>query len=148
MRDAARRSRGEALVELDGRAIGGLNPFHRDHLLLTRAAGGETLQLRILASPKGLFGTPERTPALRALRLYVPDHDVGAVYEDLLASLDGAAQLIAMNRDPIAARVLDLLDEAFALIPWSVMIPARIWRASAGDRRAHPAWWPVGRIQL
>ncbi|ACO47456.1 glycoside hydrolase family 38 C-terminal domain-containing protein [Deinococcus deserti] len=108
---------GEALVELGGRATGGLNPFHREQLLLPRAAGGETLELRIRASPKGLFGTPERTPHLGALRLYVPDQDVQAVYEDLLSYLDGAAQLMTMNREPIAARVLDIADEAFALIP-------------------------------
>lgn len=108
---------GEALVRVNGQAVGGLNPYHREHLLLARARGGERLEISITASPKGLFGTPERTPALRAARLFVPDGALRPVYEDLLALLDGAGQLLKMHREGIAQRLLDLAEEAFGRIP-------------------------------
>lgn len=108
---------GEALLRVNGQPAGGLNPYHREHLLLARAQGGEQLEIVITASPKGLFGTPERSPALRAARLCVPDHALRPVYEDLLAFLDGAAQLLKMGREGVAARLLDLVEEALTRIP-------------------------------
>lgn len=108
---------GETLVTVNGQALGGLNPYHREHLLLPEAQGDEQLQIALTASPKGLFGTPERTPALRGLRLLVPDAEVRDLYEDLLAALDGAGQLLKLGRDAVATRVLDVVNEAFTRLP-------------------------------
>ncbi|UQN10014.1 glycoside hydrolase family 38 C-terminal domain-containing protein [Deinococcus sp. QL22] len=108
---------GEGLLRVNGASVGGLNPFHTEIRVLAAAVGGEVLSLEIEASPKGLFGSPERKNALHRARLVVPDAGVRALYEDLLAVYDAAQHLLKAGRSAIAERLTDLLDAAFRQIP-------------------------------
>ncbi|WP_019010889.1 alpha-mannosidase [Deinococcus aquatilis] len=108
---------GEGLLRVNGASVGGLNPFHTEHRILAAAVGGETLSLELEASPKGLFGSPERRNALHRARLVVPDAGVRALHEDLLAVYDAAQHLLKAGRPAIAERLTDLLDAAFRQIP-------------------------------
>ncbi|MFB9991023.1 alpha-mannosidase [Deinococcus oregonensis] len=108
---------GEGLLRVNGVSVGGLNPFHTEHRVMAAAVGGETLSLEVEASPKGLFGSPERKNALHRARLVVPDAGVRALYEDLLAVYDAAQHLLKAGRTAIAERLTDLLDAAFRQIP-------------------------------
>jgi alpha-mannosidase len=108
---------GEGLLRVNGASVGGLNPFHTEIRVLAAAVGGEVLSLEIEASPKGLFGSPERKNALHRARLVVPDAGVRALYEDLLAVYDAAQHLLKAGRPAIAERLTDLLDAAFRQIP-------------------------------
>ncbi|THF71668.1 alpha-mannosidase [Deinococcus sp. Arct2-2] len=108
---------GEGLLRVNGASVGGLNPFHTEIRVLAAAMGGEVLSLEIEASPKGLFGSPERKNALHRARLVVPDRGVRALYEDLLAMYDAAQHLLKAGRPAIAERLTDLLAAAFRQIP-------------------------------
>ncbi|MDB5045543.1 MAG: putative Alpha-mannosidase [Deinococcus sp.] len=108
---------GDGLLRVNGASVGGLNPFHTEHRVLAAAVGGEVLSLDIEASPKGLFGSPERHNALHRARLVVPDLGVRTLYEDLLAVYDAAQHLLKAGRPAIAERLTDLLDAAFRQIP-------------------------------
>lgn len=108
---------GEGLLRVNGASVGGLNPFHTEIRVLAAAVGGEVLTIEIEASPKGLFGSPERRNVLHRARLVVPDAGVRALYEDLLAVYDAAQHLLKAGRPAIAERLTDLLDAAFRQIP-------------------------------
>ncbi|BDP44481.1 alpha-mannosidase (plasmid) [Deinococcus aetherius] len=106
---------GEALLRVNGEAVGGLNPYHLEHPLLASAEGGEELNLELEVVPRGLFGTPLRENALRTARLIVPDEDVRAVLHDFGAAQDAAGQLQRLGRGDVAALVADALRDALAL---------------------------------
>ncbi|WP_019586137.1 alpha-mannosidase [Deinococcus apachensis] len=106
---------GEGLLSVNGRPLGGLNPYHREYLLA--AQGGESLTVEVQASPKGLFGSPVRQPVLGTALLVLPDEDVRALHEDLLAVWDAARRLLDGGRAAIADRLADLLDRTFRDIP-------------------------------
>lgn len=103
---------GEGLLLMDGRAIGGLNPYHREYPLLESAKGGEVLALEVEAVPRGLFGVPNPEPRLEEALLLLPDLQVRSLYDDLACALDAAKQL----HPDVGALLLDALSATFALI--------------------------------
>ncbi|WP_216326693.1 alpha-mannosidase [Deinococcus aestuarii] len=107
---------GEGLLRVNGEAVGGLNPYHLEHPVLTRAEGGEELNIELDVVPRGLFGTPVQANALRTARLIVPDGDVRGLLEDFGAAQDAAGQLVRAGRGDIAALVADALRGALALV--------------------------------
>ena len=120
---------GEALLLIGGEARGGLNLYHSE--VWTEAPAG-VLDLQIEAVPRGLFGTPNYAPVLERARLLLPDAQVRAVVEDLLAVHEAATQLCRLGRREIA----DLLVDALSAVVDGVALPrgdgpgflARAWQ--------------------
>jgi alpha-mannosidase len=110
---------GEALLFVNDRAIGGLNPLHEEYPLLFRAKGGEKLQFSAQVVPHGLFGTPVTEPRFGPASLLIPDNDVRPLYEDLAAALDVAAYLAHSGREVIAERLVHAIHQAFR----SILLP-------------------------
>ena len=108
---------GEGLLSVNAQVLGGLNLFHREHLITKAAQGGETLVFEAEVVPHGLFGTPVPEPRLEEACLLVPDLEVRALYEDLAAALDAASYLHSVGRDDVSQRLADALQRAFPLIP-------------------------------
>jgi alpha-mannosidase len=104
---------GEALLFVNGRPIGGLNPLHEEYLLLLPATGGEKLQFHAQVVPHGLFGTPVAEPRFGLACLLIPDDDVRALYEDLAAALDAAGYLARSGREVIAEGLVHAIHQAF-----------------------------------
>jgi alpha-mannosidase len=105
---------GEAKLSANGRLIGGLNPYHTEHVILEKARGGESLRFDLEAVPKGLFGTPNFDPRLEEARLVLPDLEVRAFLEDLAAAHDGAEYLLKNGRAEIAGLVTDAIEAALS----------------------------------
>ena len=105
---------GEALLTLNGVARGGLNPYHQEIWL---EGGSDTLDIRIEAVPRGLFGTPNYAPRLDRARLLLPDMDVRALGEDLAAAHDAASQLARTGRTAIADLIVDALSAVLSGVP-------------------------------
>lgn len=105
---------GEARLMVNGRLLGGLNPYHKEYLLLEKAQGAQELALELEAVPKGLFGTPNLTPRLEEARLLVPDLEVRAFVEDLAALLDAAGYLLKRGRLEVAALLTDALEASLS----------------------------------
>src|SRR6516162_5237583 len=108
---------GEALLSVNAQVLGGLNLFHREHLITKAAQGSETLVFEAEVVPHGLFGTPVPEPRLEEACLLVPDLEVRALYEDLAAAFDAASYLHSVGRDDVSQRLADALQRAFLLIP-------------------------------
>jgi alpha-mannosidase len=108
---------GEGLLSVNAQVLGGLNPFHREHLISNAAQGGETLVFEAEVVPHGLFGTPAADPRLEEACLLVPDLEVRALYEDLAAALDAANYLRSVGRNEVSQRLADALQRAFMRIP-------------------------------
>jgi alpha-mannosidase len=104
---------GEALLFVDGRPIGGLNPLHEEYPLLLPANGGERLQFQAQVVPHGLFGTPVAEPRFGPACLLIPDEDVRPLYEDLAAALDVAGYLAHSGREVIAESLVQAIHQAF-----------------------------------
>lgn len=104
---------GEARLSANRKLLGGLNPYHKEYPVLDRAKGSEKLEFELEASPKGLFGNPIRNNKLEEARLIVPDLELRAFHEDLLAALDAAKYLARHGRPEIAALVAEVIEEAF-----------------------------------
>jgi alpha-mannosidase len=102
---------GEGQLTVNDQLIGGLNIFHKEHRILERAVGGETLRVQIEAVPKNLFGTPAYDPKLEVAYLYVPDFEVRGFVEDLAAAHDAATHLHAHQRSEVAQLILDALNK-------------------------------------
>jgi alpha-mannosidase len=102
---------GEGQLVVNNQLIGGLNLFHKEHRILERAVGGETLHIQIEAVPKNLFGTPAYDPKLEVAYLCVPDFEVRGFVEDLAAAHDAATHLQAHQRSEVAQLILDALDK-------------------------------------
>jgi alpha-mannosidase len=107
---------GEALLFVNDRPIGGLNPLHLEYPLLIRANGGERLQLRAEVVPHGLFGSPVIEPRFDLACILVPEEAVRALYEDLAAALDAAHYHAAAGRAAIAEHLNGAIHEAFRSI--------------------------------
>jgi alpha-mannosidase len=130
---------GEALLFVNGRPIGGLNPLHVEYPLLIPANGGERLQFRAEVVPHGLFGAPVPEPRFDLACILVPEDGVRPLYEDLAAALDAAHFHAATGREAVAERLVGAIHEAFR----SIILPrgdteeylARI-AAAAGNRPA------------
>lgn len=103
---------GEALLSVDGRVLGGLNPFHREHPLMEQAKGGEVIALEVEAVPRGLFGQPNPGPRLEEAVLIVPDLQV----RDLLMDLTCAWEAVPQVHPDVAQLLLDLLSRTVALL--------------------------------
>jgi alpha-mannosidase len=104
---------GEALLFVNDRAIGGLNPLHEEYPLLLRANGGERLEFRAQVVPHGLFGTPVDQPRFELACLLIPDDDVRALYQDLAAALDVAGYLARTGREMIAEDFVHAIHQTF-----------------------------------
>ncbi|TVR95645.1 MAG: alpha-mannosidase [Trueperaceae bacterium] len=96
---------GEGYLRVNGRGVGGLNPYHQEHPVLAVAEGGDRLRLEVEAVPKSLFGRPNHDPTLERALLVVPDADVRALHHDLDALLATAVYLAKRER-PIIAELL------------------------------------------
>ncbi|RIH85829.1 alpha-mannosidase [Calidithermus roseus] len=105
---------GEARLMVNGRLVGGLNPYHKEYLLLEKAQGAQELALELEAVPKGLFGTPNFEPRLEEARLLVPDLEVRAFLEDLAAVLEAAGYLLKRGRLEVAALLADALEASLS----------------------------------
>ena len=103
---------GEAKLVVNGKLVGGLNPYHKEYILLDKARGGEKLKFELEVVPKGLFGNPIRDNKIEEARLVVPDPQVRDFHEDLAAALDAARYLAGHGRPEIAALVADALEAA------------------------------------
>jgi alpha-mannosidase len=103
---------GEAKLCANGRLIGGLNPYHNEHLILKQAKGGEALHFELEAVPKGLFGTPNLEPRLEVAQLVWPDLELRAFLEDLAAAHAAAQHLLKVGRDEIASLIADAIEVA------------------------------------
>ncbi|WP_425145126.1 alpha-mannosidase [Deinococcus sp.] len=95
---------GEALARLDGREIGGLNPYHRELELPAERRGPFTLELE--ASPHDLFGTPSVDLKLMDAVLLLPNAAVRALHGDLSYTLLGTLALLERGREAAAERLL------------------------------------------
>jgi alpha-mannosidase len=104
---------GEALLFLNGRSIGGLNPLHVEYPLLSRTNGGETLHFQAEVVPHGLFGTPVPEPRFDLACILVPEEHVRLLYDDLAAALDAACYHARTGRRAIAERLVGAIDQAF-----------------------------------
>jgi alpha-mannosidase len=104
---------GEAYLLVNDRSIGGLNPLHEEYPLLIRANGGDHLQFQAKVVPHGLFGTPVVEPRFDLACILVPDDDVRALHEDLVAALDAAGYLARTGRAVIAERLVAAIHQAF-----------------------------------
>lgn len=99
---------GEGLLLLDGRAVGGLNPYHREYPLPHDFAG----QIEVEAVPYGPFGVPSEGPRLEVAQLVQPDQLVRALVADLEALLEAAAQVTP----DLAQQLLDISSQTLALL--------------------------------
>ncbi len=103
-----------ALLFANGKPIGGLNTFHQEHLITTRAVAGEIFTFDLEAVPHGLFGTPTNRPRVNLAALILPDKVLRSLLEDLAATHDTAKYLASIGREEIARRLIDAMDRAFA----------------------------------
>ncbi|MGD8753755.1 MAG: glycoside hydrolase family 38 C-terminal domain-containing protein, partial [Anaerolineales bacterium] len=104
---------GEGILTRGGRAIGGLDPHHREIQLLKVAQGGEELNLEIEAVPRGPFGAPQREPKLNTAALFIADADVLPLCDDIVAVLEAAEYV----EPEIALFLLGALRDVFATLP-------------------------------
>ncbi len=104
---------GEGKLSVNGRLVGGLNPFHIEHRILEKAKANEVLLFEIEAVPKGLFGSPNLDPRIEEARLILPDLELRALLEDFSAAHDAAKQLLKIGRADIAGLIVDALEQAF-----------------------------------
>ncbi len=104
---------GEGKLSVNGRLVGGLNPFHTEHRVLEKARAGEVLHFEIQAVPKGLFGSPNFEPRIEEAKLILPDLELRGFLEDLSAAHDAAKNLLKIGRSDIAGLIADALEKAF-----------------------------------
>ncbi len=104
----------EALLIADGQAVGSLNSEQDEHLITERAQAGAPLEIIVEAVPHTRFGRPVAQPTLRAAELFTPEAHLAPLYEDLAAIHDAAGALNRAGRSPLAALLVDLLDDALA----------------------------------
>ena len=141
---------GEGLLSCGGRPLGGLNPYHREHLLLARAQGGEHLALEVEAVPRGLFGAPVARPRLEEAFLLLPDLDVRALLTDLAMALEAAAQV----GEELGTLLLDAIARACAelRLPRSLVegYLARLVQTPVGAAMAGELWeeWQLAAAPL
>lgn len=100
---------GEGLLSLNGKTIGGLNPYHREYPLGQHEG---MIGLEVEAVPKGMFGVPNFAPKLETAQLFVPDLLVRALHADLACVLDAVPQV----SPDVGQLLVDLLDQTFARI--------------------------------
>ncbi|BAS27038.1 alpha-mannosidase [Limnochorda pilosa] len=144
---------GEALISVNGRRVGALvgpaaDPLlaasRREHLLTQAARGGETFHVVIEAVPRGPFGTPVYEPRFREARALVPDPQVRALYEDLLAVWDAAQALDPTACEAERLLLVELLEQAFhrLRLPDGATGPylAAIGRTREGHRLLRDVW--------
>jgi alpha-mannosidase len=105
---------GEALLFINDKPVGGLNPFQNEHPVLVNAAGEETLRFRAEVVPHGLFGVPNKHPKIEYASLLVPDTDVRPLYEDLAAALEAARYLHSVGRTFLAECLVEAIQAASA----------------------------------
>ena len=105
---------GEAKLSVNGRLIGGLNPYHIEHQILRTAKGGESLHFELEAVPKGLFGSPNLEPRIEEARLVLPDLELRGFLEDVSAAHDAAGYLVKSGRGEIAGLITDAIETAIA----------------------------------
>lgn len=97
---------GEGLLLIDGKAVGGLNPYHQEYPLPHDFAG----QIEVEAVPYGPFGVPSEGPRLEVAQLVQPDQSVRALVADLQALLEATQQL----GPDLAQQLLDVSAQTLA----------------------------------
>ena len=102
---------GEGFVRLSNGVTGGLNPFHRSFPVAREARGGERVGVEAEVVSKGLFGSRVSEPRLARAALVVPEEEVRALELDLSVVAEAC---LALGGHDAAARLLDVLQEAFA----------------------------------
>jgi len=117
----------ESLLFEDGRAIQGLSPNHREHVVTTAAAGGEQVEyfVEAAANPSPPFGTnpwplllaePDGAPRFTLARadLHVRDPEFERFFDDLRVLVELLGELD--DTDPHHARLVAGLDRACNLL--------------------------------
>ncbi|MEW6047519.1 MAG: glycoside hydrolase family 38 C-terminal domain-containing protein [Bacillota bacterium] len=117
---------GEALLCVNGRPLGGLlgpppaagrtriQVYQREYELTGACRGGETFRVEVEAVPRGRFGVPVREPRFRQGFIAVPDLQVRALYEDLLAVWDVAQHMDSAAHGAYRTLLTELLEAALA----------------------------------
>jgi alpha-mannosidase len=103
---------GEGKLSVNGRLVGGLNPYHTEHRILEKAKSDEILRFEIEAVPKGLFGSPNLEPKLEEASLVLPDLELRGFVEDLSAAHDAAGHLLKNARGEIAVLICNAIETA------------------------------------
>jgi alpha-mannosidase len=103
---------GEAFLGINGKPLGGLNAFHRDHPI--PASAGQEITLEAEVVPHGLFGTPTSEPRLNLAALVRPDENVRSLLEDLVAVYDAAKYLASSGQEELARKLAKDLHQALA----------------------------------
>ncbi len=143
---------GEGLLLVQGRAWGGLDPYHKEYELLASARGGEEFLLEVEAVPRGPFGAPIPEPRLEEASLLVPDLDV----RRLLLKLDMTIAAAETLEPEIGLFLLDAVQAALAAIPLprspAEAYLARMLRTPLGQQKASELWeewsFPVDPLRL
>lgn len=104
---------GEALLLVDGIARGGLNPYHRRHVL----PGSGPWALRVEAVAHGLFGTSIAHPRLGRSELRRPDPEVRSWHDAWLAAWNAANGLHQSGDGEAAWALVDLLQATLHGLP-------------------------------
>ncbi len=104
---------GEALLLVDGVALGGLNPYHRRHVLPGR--GPWTLRAEAVAH--GLFGTSIAHPRFGRAELRRPDPEVRSWHDAWSAAWNAASGLHQAGDSEAAWALVDLLQATLHGLP-------------------------------
>jgi len=126
---------GEAILRVDGRAVGGLDFSHSEHVLCEKAVAGRAYEVELEccfrdAPDDAIRGDVRLVHHFETAELVVKDRELCALYWDLSAALDFAKT--TEETDPaLCARILDALKRAAAAMdPYAA--DAAAYRRAAG----------------
>jgi alpha-mannosidase len=145
-------SAGEATLWLGGEPAQGLNPHHRDAVLVDRAGGGEPVAFEVELACNGLFGRQDAPAELRRCELARFDPDAWRLYHDF-ETLRALAADAPNGLDEAWAGELDEQLNAFCNDPDPAIL-ARLYErrnasathevAAVGHAHLDTAWlWPL-----
>jgi len=96
---------GDALVYLDGRLAGAVSPFERE------IAVGAARRIVIEVSPNDAFGLIDTAARIVTSRIITPDHDMRALFRELLLAWEAATYL---SENEVQPHLLDAIDASLA----------------------------------
>lgn len=105
---------GESLLKVDGKAIGGLNPFHQEYRLCDSAEAGRRYEVAVESVPRLLFGEPVRNPHLAEACLAVPDLRLQSLFNDLFAIYDVALFTEKEKQVDLTYELIDVLNQSLS----------------------------------
>jgi len=111
------RPGGEGLLMANGHPVGGLDPFHTEWILVSRARGGERMTLEVEVEPYGPSGQRIREPRWEQAELVVPEPAVRALEADLRAALEAAAALARHGREDVAEALAEAIEDTLRSLP-------------------------------